>query len=104
LILLVLSAGNGEIDFDEFLKMMLMKPLGKQTREDELKEAFNVLDIDGDGYITASELAKVAKSFGEDIDKDTLNLMIEGVDKDGDGEIDFSGSEIYHLVYFVCST
>ena len=31
------------------------------------------------------------KAIGEDIDQGTIDLMIEGVDQDGDGEIDFNG-------------
>mmetsp|Transcript_6859 Transcript_6859/g.9484 ORF Transcript_6859/g.9484 Transcript_6859/m.9484 type:complete len:160 (+) Transcript_6859:57-536(+) len=81
--------GDGQIDFEEFLKMMSNR-VGTRNRDYELKEAFNVFDQDGDGYITASELSTVMKTLGEQIDKETVDLMIEGVDRDGDGEIDFN--------------
>eukprot|EP00468_Gymnochlora_sp_CCMP2014_P008225 CAMPEP_0167762388 /NCGR_PEP_ID=MMETSP0110_2-20121227/12739_1 /TAXON_ID=629695 /ORGANISM="Gymnochlora sp., Strain CCMP2014" /LENGTH=157 /DNA_ID=CAMNT_0007649255 /DNA_START=21 /DNA_END=494 /DNA_ORIENTATION=- len=81
--------GDGQIDFEEFLKMMSNR-VGTRNRDYELKEAFNVFDQDGDGYITASELSTVMKTLGEQIDKETIDLMIEGVDRDGDGEIDFN--------------
>eukprot|EP00954_Amorphochlora_amoebiformis_P015647 1227979-Amorphochlora_amoeboformis.AAC.1 len=86
--------GDGQIDFEEFLKMMSNR-VGTRNRDYELKEAFNVFDQDGDGYITASELSTVMKTLGEQIDKETIDLMIEGVDRDGDGEIDFNGNRYF---------
>jgi len=80
--------GNGEIEFDEFLRMMSGK-IGTRTPDLELKEAFAVFDMDGDGFITKHELKTVMTTLGEEIDDDTIDLMIEGVDTDGDGDIDF---------------
>jgi calmodulin len=80
--------GNGEIDFDEFLKMMKQKNK-RTTYEDDLKEAFRVFDQDGDGTITGAEIQRVFKALGEDIDKVEIDLMISIVDTDGNGEVDF---------------
>ena len=53
-------AGSGEIDFDEFLQLMAAKQ-ANMTMEDELRNAFNVFDSDGSGYISSDELKQVNK-------------------------------------------
>lgn len=75
--LLLSFPGDGQIDFDEFLSMMKKH----EVREvDELKQAFDVFDKDGDGSISAKELEIVMKALGEPIDRQTIDLMIESVD------------------------
>jgi len=58
----LLSAGSGEIDFDEFLQLMASKQ-ANMTMEDELRNAFNVFDKDGSGYISSDELKQVYSLF-----------------------------------------
>ena len=50
--------GDGTIDFDEFLEMM-RKQAEQQDNSAELREAFEIFDRDGNGYIDAAELKKV---------------------------------------------
>ena len=76
---------DGTINFSEFLTVNLQKE--KILNEDMLRKAFNLFDIDGNGYITIDEL------------KQTLNLhlnnqidwkdLVGEVDKDGDCQINF---------------
>ena len=49
------GAGDGEIDFNEFLVMMAKK-MKDTDSEEEIKEAFKVFDKDGNGFISAAEL------------------------------------------------
>ena len=51
----MLCVGNGIIDFGEFANLMIMKMKDTVT-EEELWDAFNVFDRDGNGYITPDEL------------------------------------------------
>ena len=53
-------AGNGTIDFPEFLTMMARK-MKDTDSEEELREAFRVFDKDGNGFISASELRHVIR-------------------------------------------
>ena len=55
----------------------------------EYKEAFEIFDKNKDGNITAYELANVMKSLNMDPTEDELLEMINEVDLDGNGEIDF---------------
>jgi calmodulin len=55
----------------------------------EFKEAFQIFDKDGDGSITTKELGTVMRSLGQNPTEDELRKMIEEVDQDGSGTIDF---------------
>ena len=55
----------------------------------QLKEAFNLFDRDGDGVITTKELGTVMKSLGQNLEEEELSDMINEVDGDGNGTIDF---------------
>lgn len=53
--------GDGVLDFREFFIGLYITSRG--TKEQKLKMAFKVYDLDGDGFITCDELHKVMESF-----------------------------------------
>uniref|UniRef100_A0A674K0P4 Calmodulin 1 n=1 Tax=Terrapene triunguis TaxID=2587831 RepID=A0A674K0P4_9SAUR len=55
----------------------------------EFKEAFSLFDKDGDGTITTKELGTVMRSLGQNPTEAELQDMINEVDADGNGTIDF---------------
>jgi len=55
----------------------------------EFKEAFSLFDKDGDGNITSKELGTVMRSLGQNPTEAELRDMINEVDADGNGTIDF---------------
>ncbi len=55
----------------------------------EFKEAFQIFDKDGDGNITTKELGTVMRSLGQNPTQEEIGKMIEEVDKDASGTIDF---------------
>ncbi|XP_069110890.1 uncharacterized protein [Argopecten irradians] len=64
----------------------------EQLSEDqiaEFKEAFSLFDKDGDGTITSKELGTVMRSLGQHPTESDLKDMINEVDTDGSGTIDF---------------
>ncbi|XP_074567121.1 calmodulin-like [Curcuma longa] len=93
--------GNGAIDFPEFLNLMARKMkdtidrqagMAEQLTDDqiaEFKEAFSLFDKDGDGCITTKELGTVMRSLGQNPTEAELQDMINEVDADGNGTIDF---------------
>ena len=75
---------SGTIDFEEFKTLMIAKVGDRQSR---LKLAFSAFDEDGSGEITAVELRTVMTQFG--LTDAELKEMLQEVDHDGDGSIDF---------------
>ena len=64
----------------------------EQLTEDqiaEFREAFALFDKDGDGTISSSELEVILKSLGQSPTEEELQDMINEVDVDGNGTVDF---------------
>jgi len=55
----------------------------------EFKEAFLIFDKDGDGSISTKELGTVMRSLGQNPTDQELKIMIDEVDEDASGTIDF---------------
>lgn len=87
------SDGDGFVDLDEFLSVVASteNEIGNcSAKEDDLAQAFLVFDADKNGFISAEELQRVLVRLG--CPKCSLRdcrRMIKGVDKDGDGFVDF---------------
>ncbi|XP_039296557.1 calmodulin-A isoform X4 [Nilaparvata lugens] len=56
----------------------------------EYKEAFMLFDKDEDGQITMTELGVVMRSLGQRPTETELRDMVNGVDQDGNGTIEFN--------------
>ncbi|XP_051011916.1 calmodulin-alpha-like [Acomys russatus] len=56
----------------------------------EFREAFSLFDKDGHGTITTKELGTLMKSLGQNPTEAELQDIINDVDADGNGTIDFS--------------
>ena len=65
-------------------------PYLTRAQVQEFKEAFDIFDVDRGGTITPNELAEVMKSLGQKPTKERLAAMVNEIDADGDGEIDFA--------------
>ncbi|XP_052767660.1 calmodulin-like [Mya arenaria] len=66
--------------------------MAEQMTEDqiaEFKEAFSLFDKNGDGTISSKELGIVMRSLGQNPTEAELQDMINEVDADGNGTIDF---------------
>ena len=55
----------------------------------EFKEAFDLFDLDGGGDIDSTELGTVMRSLGANPSEEQIKKMIDDVDEDGSGSIDF---------------
>jgi calmodulin len=74
------AGGNGKIGFPEFLNMMSHSE-GEAAEEESLKEAFNMFDKDGDGYINAAELRHVLTNLlSEEYSDEQIDEMIQAND------------------------
>ncbi|XVE74644.1 hypothetical protein DITRI_Ditri12bG0033800 [Diplodiscus trichospermus] len=80
--------GDGFINFKEFVELNT-RGVDSDEALENLRDAFSVYDIDGNGSITAEELHEVLKSLGDECSMAECRKMISGVDSDGNGMIDF---------------
>lgn len=83
--------GNGFVEFDELVSTIL-PDLDEQVllNQDQLMEVFRSFDRDGNGYITAAELAGQMAKMGHPLTYRELNEMMAEADSNGDGVISFS--------------
>ena len=55
----------------------------------DIKDAFTMFDKNGDGCITTQELGTVMRTLGQDPTEEELQDMINEVDQDGSGSIEY---------------
>ncbi|KAL7413195.1 calcium/calmodulin-dependent protein phosphatase [Mrakia frigida] len=85
--------GGGTVDFQEFVGG-LSAFSSKGAREEKLRFAFKVYDMDRDGFISNGELFLVLKMMvGSNLKDQQLQQIVDKTimeaDKDGDGKINF---------------
>lgn len=82
---------NGLIEFSEFVALVEpeLVPAKCPYTEEQLLKIFNMFDRDGNGYITAAELAHSMAKLGHALTAEELTGMIKEADTDGDGCINF---------------
>ena len=78
--------GDGTIDYLEFITTTMH--MNRMDREDHLYIAFQYFDKDSRGYITKEELEQALKNYGMG-DQETIKDIIDEVDMDNDGRIDY---------------
>ncbi|CDW84490.1 protein kinase domain containing protein [Stylonychia lemnae] len=92
--------GNGKIDFTEWEVATINKKDALTHRK--LKKAFDMFDLDRNGTISALELKQVMGSFVGDLISDKVwQDMINEVDKNGNGLIDFEEFQSLMSIFLV---
>lgn len=57
--------------------------------EEQIKEAFDVFDFNGNNYISAIELKEIFNYINEEVTEDEIDEMINLVDKEGNGQVNW---------------
>ncbi|KAL7171325.1 hypothetical protein ACSBR2_036056 [Camellia fascicularis] len=85
------SNGNGSIEFDELVEAIL-PDMSEEVliNQEQLMEVFRSFDRDGNGYITAAELAGQMAKMGHPLSYRELSEMMTEADTNGDGVISFN--------------
>merc|ERR1719270_781529 len=96
---MILKSMGVEVDEEEtgkFTFMMFCQVAAKFMIEDdeeqmkeELKEAFRIYDKEGQGFITTDVLKEILREIDTTLTEDDLDNIIEEVDEDGSGTLDF---------------
>ena len=60
---------------------------GCKEKKDEFREAFEVMDKDGDGNISGEDLKQVMIQLGVNLSKEDVEEMIKVADKNGSGKV-----------------
>lgn len=83
--------GNGLVEFSEFVAVVApeLLPARSPYTEEQLRRLFTMFDRDGNGFITAAELAHSMAKLGHALTAEELTGMIKEADCDGDGRISF---------------
>ncbi|KAL7639024.1 UNVERIFIED_CONTAM: hypothetical protein RMT77_010558 [Armadillidium vulgare] len=83
--------GSGELEFNEFV-MLATKFMNEEDEEEmkkELKEAFRLYDRNSQGFIPTGVLREILKELDDKLTPEELDGIIDEVDEDGSGTIDF---------------
>lgn len=81
--------GNGTIEFNEFMALMLPNGEEALTEEADLLSVFRDLDKNGDGTISADELRFALRALGETMSDDDIDVLLKKTDTDGDGRVNY---------------
>ena len=80
-----LNFKDGNIDFHEFTKL-----LKQRARKNKFLKSFQLLDKNGDGKISKDEIKAVIKQCGGTFFDEEVEKVIQNVDKDGDGYLNYN--------------
>lgn len=85
------SNGNGLVEFDELVDVIL-PDMNEEVliNQEQLLEVFRSFDRDGNGFITAAELAGSMAKMGHPLTYRELSEMMREADTNGDGVISFN--------------
>uniref|UniRef100_A0A3P8ST22 EF-hand calcium-binding domain-containing protein 7 n=1 Tax=Amphiprion percula TaxID=161767 RepID=A0A3P8ST22_AMPPE len=76
-----------KLNFDDFCEILKCE---KKSEESELMRAFKKMDVNGDGYITHSELEKALTTRGEKMTTEEVNAIFSLADINKDGKLDYA--------------
>jgi len=86
-------AESGRLEFEEFVQLAakFIVEEDDEAMQKELREAFRLYDKQGNGYIPTSCLKEILKELDDQLTEQELDIMIEEIDSDGSGTVDFDG-------------
>lgn len=82
--------GDGDVDFDEFLLMMVKQIKIANDKEEELVQVFRSFDKNNDNQIDVADLFAKFKELGDPMTIEECEEMMRVVDRDGDGMFNFA--------------
>lgn len=101
---------SGRLEFNEFVQLAakFIVEEDAEAMQKELREAFRLYDKQGNGYIPTSCLREILRELDEQLTDTELDIMIEEIDSDGSGTVDFDGEFVVislrggSLIFVLC--
>ena len=90
----VIVIGDGEIDFEEF-KVLMFRRMKDTDAAEDIKNSFTIIDAASRGYISASDVYRVATSLGEKMSPVEAKELVDGVKTKVPGKLNFEGKPYY---------
>lgn len=78
--------GSGHLEFPEFLQIVTIN-INESNTEEELFEAFKIIDRDQDGLIACSDLIMLMTSVGDKLSMAEAEAIMKEFDPKGEGVI-----------------
>lgn len=92
---------SGKFDFETFVDIAGVYVDVEEDADairEELKEAFRLYDKEGVGYLTTEVLRDILHELDDKITEEDLDMMIDEIDADGSGIVDFEGESFIELI------
>uniref|UniRef100_T1GSK7 EF-hand domain-containing protein n=1 Tax=Megaselia scalaris TaxID=36166 RepID=T1GSK7_MEGSC len=82
---------SGRLEFGEFVQLAakFIVEEDAEAMQKELREAFRLYDKQGNGFIPTSSLREILKELDDQLTEQDLDNLIEEIDSDGSGTVDF---------------
>ena len=92
-----ITSGSGLLEFGEFCQLAarFLVEEDEEALKKELKEAFRIYDKEHNGYISTDTLKEILRELDNKLTEDDLLNIIEEVDEDGSGTLDFDGESVH---------
>ena len=74
---------------NESMKDSINNYIFPEYKEEQIKEAFDVFDFNGNNFISANELKEIFQYIKEEVTEEELDEMINLADKEGDGQVNW---------------
>jgi calmodulin len=88
---------SGRLEFEEFVQLAakFIVEEDEEAMAKELREAFRLYDKEGNGFIPTTCLKEILRELDDQLSDEDLDNMIQEIDSDGSGTVDFDGEYLY---------
>ena len=90
-------AGSGAIEIGDFIETFNQSKKSQGLYESRLQETFEMMDLDGNGYLSRNEVKQCIMVNCNDTPEEIINNLIDDADMNEDGQISYTGKEKTHL-------
>jgi len=83
------NAKGGKVDVQNLCQVIAHRMPQQKTSPDDLRDAFEVFDRQGNGMVYVSDLKHSLTTLGERLTDEELDELVRECDQDGEGQVNF---------------